>query len=445
MIFLLTLFLVFFTLINFILSKYELINPAVIFCSIFSLFSISCLLVHLFTGLFEIENVLTVIVLLIGPIIFTFFNFLFAVKISNKKNRKIHFSSSILDFNFALKVIALFLQFSVLYGLYKYVCDFASIYGVQGTFSEKLAFYDLITKFSTDIRLKMPMYVAVGNVFTRAICYILIYSFVLKICFKKKFDLIIFLIIILNAATSLMSNGRTEILRILTTLVFMFAFFEMLKNSTINFKISLIYKFLFIAVFAVLSLSFLREILGRETYDFFKVIFGYMGAPIKNLDFYFSQQWSSDEKIFGTMTFQKFWNWIGLKFDIPKLVYTPDLPFIYFNNFRMGNVYTTYYPYYYDFGISGCLIILIVISVYYLATYYKLKTTSLFDISKINIKVILYFYLLNDLLMSSFGARFTDTIVNINFFRFMIFLSIFAYIFNNFSFTSFKLKMRQDL
>lgn len=438
MIFLLTIFLIFFSLVNFIISKLDLLNPAFIFCSIFAVFSSSCLFVHLFTGLFEIENLLTLFILLIGPIIFTCLNLILAITTPSHTNQKPTFNSHILDFNLLFKFILFVTQLFFSFGMYKYVCDFASVYGVQGTFSEKLAFYDLITKFSTDVRLRMPPYVAVGNVFSRAICYILIYSFVLKFCFKRKFDLLVFLIIALNAATSLMSNGRTEVLRIVTTVVFMSAFFEMLKNSTIKFKLGLIFKFIFIAVFTVLSLSLLRDLLGREAYDFFKVIFGYMGAPIKNLDFYLSQPWASDNRIFGTMTFQKFWNWIGLKLDLSELVYTPVLPFIYFDNFRMGNVYTTYYPYYYDFGITGCIVILSIMSLYYLVTYYKLKGCLNFDLSKINIQIILYFYLLNDLLMSPFGARFTDTIVNVNFFRFMIFLLFFSCCFNKLRFRLFK-------
>lgn len=421
-IFILLLFLV---MINLIIADMDYFNPCVVFNIMFTLYALLCCIVDYITGL-EIRYYLTVVIIISGSIVFTIVNIISREIV--KKPIIDSFLNSVQLSNFVI-FIAIIIEMIVLVFMYKYVNDFATIYNVNGTFSEKLSFYDTITKFNSEYKLRMPWYVSIGNLVGRAICYIALYVLIRNIIADRKVDLKYILIVCVYFIGSLM-GGRTEALRVVTASIFLWYYFYKRKYGWRKGSFKIAINMAVIAVLIVIGFSLMRGILGRTTYDPIKVVFGYIGAPLKNFDTFLLNPKKSLKNIWGAMTFTKFINWLGVKFNIPSWVYVSDQPFLYYKSFRMGNVYTTYYNFYYDFGIVGCLVLIGIIAIYYCFAYRTIKSKK-YNEKKIDIQVIVYSYLFNDLIMLPFSSRFYETIVNINFIRFTIILFFLTYIINN--------------
>lgn len=107
---------------------------------------------------------------------------------------------------------------------------------------------------------------------------------------------------------------------------------------------------------AVGLLLFKYMAVGREvgSYSTFDYLAEYVGAEIPNLDTFLT---NTDIPVVrdlpGYMTFANNYGYLGEKLGIDSWVYTFDLPFLRSNGYDMGNVYTTFYAYLYDFGYWG--------------------------------------------------------------------------------------------
>lgn len=94
-----------------------------------------------------------------------------------------------------------------------------------------------------------------------------------------------------------------------------------------------------------------REVSSYSTLDY---LAEYIGAEIPNLNTFLS---NTDIPVVrnlpGYMTFATNYGYLGGKLGIDSWVYTFDLPFLQSNGYDMGNVYTTFYAFLYDFGYWG--------------------------------------------------------------------------------------------
>lgn len=425
MIYILFLLLLIVIIINLIISDLDYFNPSVVFSFMFALFCFLCCIVDMSTGL-EINNILTLVIILSGSMIFTIVNAFSRITV---KKSTIEKNIEFLSIGRFWKIAAITLEVIVLALMYRHINNFAAAYGVEGSFSEKLSFYDIITKFNSSYRLRMPWYVSIGNLMGRAICYISLYALIKNYVFFNKIDKSFVIVIGIYLVGSLM-GGRTEALRIVTAAIFLWYYFYKRKNGWKKGIIQIAIKMIVLMIVIVVGFSLLRGVLGRETYDPIKVVFGYMGASIKNFDTFLTEPKRSISNIWGAMTFTKFINWLGLKFDISSWNFVSDQPFQYYKSFRMGNVYTTYYNFYYDFGFLGCLFFITIIALYYCFTY-RIIASKEGNEKKIDYQILIYAYLFNDLIMLPFSSRFYETVVNINFIRISIILWGIVYLINN--------------
>lgn len=83
----------------------------------------------------------------------------------------------------------------------------------------------------------------------------------------------------------------------------------------------------------------------------------YLGAPIANLDAFLQESGWGSSSPFGRMTFFCWYTYIGGKLGITDWQYAFDLPFREMAGFGMGNVYTTFYSFAYDFGYLGIIVL----------------------------------------------------------------------------------------
>ncbi|HFI0078032.1 TPA: O-antigen polymerase, partial [Streptococcus suis] len=89
------------------------------------------------------------------------------------------------------------------------------------------------------------------------------------------------------------------------------------------------------------------------------------------------------------------------------------LPFIRYNGiYELGNVYTTFYQFLYDFGYIGVFVLTAIISIYYTTSYRYVKKQA--PALSLKMNLFIYAYLFNDLIMLIFSNRFYETVLNIN-------------------------------
>ena len=152
-------------------------------------------------------------------------------------------------------------------------------------------------------------------------------------------------------------------------------------------------------------------------------LFVYVGAEIVNLDTFLHSNdisfLSGFSVLFGQYTFQPVYTYIGKIFNIPFLYY-PTIEIIEksANGIGIGNVHTTYYPFIYDFGYIGILLIAC-IAFYYIYSYQNLITRKK---TGFDYKLFIFAYLFNDLVMLFFSNRFFETVTDPFFMKMCIIL-----------------------
>lgn len=230
----------------------------------------------------------------------------------------------------------------------------------------------------------------------------------------------------LNLATSMLvsfeGGGRTTAV---SFLIYCFITFLMVKRQwgatrrTISFKIFLVVATAFVIVIA--TFQTMLGLMGRSSgTNYWDYICMYIGAEIPNLDYYLAGS-HSPAGIFGCMTFYTSINWIGSHLGIPGLVYQLDLPYRYMNGIIMGNVYTTFYAFVYDFGWWGIPMLTAIMA---FVSQWVYERAVRFDAGHHHcIWVILYALAANTLIMSFFSNKFFEAFLCIGLVRNLLFLA----------------------
>ena len=418
--------------INYKMADLDIFNPAVIVSSMFCIFAFLCGVSNIFIGI-DIKNEATIIVIMLGMSIFTIFNYF----THNRQHRIKKIDQTNINIPAIWGIIGICCTSMTIYVNYNYIIDFASAYGVGGDFFESMVKYKIIMTFhdADDILVNSPWYRGGLMAVSSCFAYLAIYIFMQKKVLCGKVDLIYSTNILLYILLSFMGGGRSEVFRIITAAMFMWYIFYRTKQGN-NFNVKkVLVKFAFIM--SLVSLAFIGFvfIVGRTNADLdfeyiIMALFIYAGAPIFNLDIYLDNPWQQTHGLFGEITFIKLINWIGQKFGVSSLVYEYDLPFLSYQNYNLGNVYTTFYAFTYDFGLVGVVVLTGIMAAICIWLYNKVKASSIIEYN-ISFIVICYAYLVNDLIMLSFSNRFYETIANIGTLCRFVFLYILVHIANN--------------
>lgn len=414
MIWLLLLLLAMATYINYEISVADIFHPAVIASAIFTIFCFCCCLANFYIGI-DIENIATIVVIMLGIGIFTLCNIF------------THKSKYIFD-NLYKKNITTPAIFGIIgtictsvaiYVNYHYIIDFAAAYGINGSFFEAAVQYKLIMTFHDfdDILIPSPWYRNFLLSTSSCFAYFAVYIFIRKKVIDGKSSLVYGTNIFLYILLSLMEGGRTGTFRIITAAMFLWYVFYKTKKGKLFHVKSVLAKLVVIMLMIILFFISYLNISGRNegSMNFELVIteiFVYTGAPIFNLDIYLGNPWQQTHGIFGELTFSVFINWLGRKFDDSSLIYEMDLPFLSYQNYGLGNVYTTFYAFIYDFGFIGVIVLTTIMAVIYVWLYNKVKVSRIME-NNISFVVICYAYLVNDVVMLPFSNRFYESVVNI--------------------------------
>ena len=441
MIWCLFLSLIIFTCFNYKVSGSDIFNPAVVVSGIFSIFSFFCCLANFYIGI-DIETVSIFLVIGTGIGIFSIIEYFLGYKkvselyeckkVNNLIIKKINIGKIWLIVGVAILLLTIYVN-------YKYILAFGAAYGAGGDFFSAMVQYKVIMSFhdADDILLPSPWYRNYLSIFSYVFAYLSAYLFMRAKVFENQFNGCSFLIMVLFGLYTLMGGGRSNLFQFLTAIIFLWYVFsknniaKKIDNKKIIFRLLLIFSFISLAFILFLF------VVGRTQKDLnidyiISSIFVYAGAPIFNLDIYLQNPWKPTHGFWGELTFIRIINWIGMKFSISSFVYELDLPFLSYQNYNLGNVYTTFYAFYYDFQYLGVVFLTLLMALLSTWIYNKVLKENFIE-SRISTITIVYSYLVNDLIMLAFSNRFYETITDMGFIYKVILLWFIVYYINHFS------------
>ncbi|MGT2637926.1 O-antigen polymerase [Streptococcus ratti] len=408
--------------INFRIANKDFMNPAVIFSLIFLLQAVMCTLALTYMSLtFHIE---TVLILTVAFAIFTLFNFYYSRssskkqaaakrQIKNSELRYIHLPTLVSLAFICLLLVVIFLK-------YHHLTQLANALDHSDySLSQKISLFDNLVKFDSEHYRKLailpPRYYNILRITTFAFGYLTLFVIINNFIVSKKIKIEQAITILLMCVSIYLAGSRSPLLRLVTFAVFIYYILYLRKDSSSKIKKQLIKKLLLVGVVTVALFLVTLNLFGRSNnYNLFHYLFIYTGAPLYNLDV-FIQTYALPipQEFFGQQTFSTLYNYVFAKIGKSGSIYTMDIPFVrYSTKYGLGNVYTTFYQFIYDFGLFFWVPVFTIIPWYYSKFYDKIANHPL-PHSVIDFRLFIYAYLFNDLCMLFFSNRFYEAILNV--------------------------------
>ncbi len=264
----------------------------------------------------------------------------------------------------------------------------------------------------------LPTWVGLGRLFVLALGYWFLYVFINNWIIKRN-DYLSLIISILAMLSSMTLGSRGDAFFMVVSAVVLYV---VLKNKQQGFrkaiKLRTIIVILLIGIIALLSFKWTAVAIGRVAdFELGEYIAIYCGAEIMNLDT-FMQEVHYPTRIFGGQTFINMVLWLGPYFGINTEGYTLELPFRWANGYNMGNVYTTFYPYIYDFGIIGLVVLVGLMAFLVQWNYERVKRSKIGE--KPRLSILVYEYMSACIVFSFFSNKFYEVMFTQNFVRIVI-------------------------
>ncbi|MDG2939876.1 O-antigen ligase [Bisgaard Taxon 10/6] len=409
---------------NFLVVNFDYMHPSILFVIPFLVFGITSILgENAYKILFHEE---TLVVIVSSALIFTLVTLLSQTFYKAKDQSCIALTEIKISKSVTLFFIIFFIITQLAFIKYLQAISVAHL-GYAGSLGEMISLYDVMTKFWTDIfrelDVPIPLLYRVGNPITQGFGYLIVYVFVHNYVAVKKVDKLHLIIILLLCFNIILNGSRSPIFRIITMILVIFYILYNKKNNVKKGNLKFLFKTILIIMFSGVFFIFLLSLMGRENnLELFHYIFVYIGAPLVNLDNYLAfESGVSRSSIFGEQTFRGAYAYIAKWSGDDSLIFPTIDQFTFSNNgIEIGNVYTTFYSFIYDFGYFGFIPLILIIALYYIFTYQKLKVRKI-QSNKVDFSLFLYAYLINDLIMSAFSNRFYATVSDVSFFKIIAF------------------------
>jgi oligosaccharide repeat unit polymerase len=154
-----------------------------------------------------------------------------------------------------------------------------------------------------------------------------------------------------------------------------------------------------LGVGGVFAFSGLRELVGRtNSQDAISYVTQYGGGSIELFD-QFLQSPPAPSEVWGKETFRSALSLLGRWFGIKEFVYSWQLEFRSARGLAIGNVYTAFRYWIYDFGYAGWALILTFYAVFYGVFYHRVKYAT--EYQSFDSALVVYAFLVNGLTMIS--------------------------------------------
>lgn len=445
MIYLLLIVMLFFVALSFYFNDFDVMSPAF-------LFSVSILLGVFFATIYKNRWDLnlgwqTFLVISGGTLTFLVTSFLIKMyfeknnilgSINKNQSGKYYFID-----NWKIYLFIAFEIFVVFYTIYTVV---SLTDGEYKNVTDSIVKFRHSNVFSKE-KILLPRLLSYSRMAVNTAGYWFSYVFVSNWLATKKIDFRLLMIIFISMMSSFILGGRNGMVNIMIALIA--SYFILINYQTgfaKNLNLKLFLKLLL--VFGVLLISFesLAILIGRSSFegtsklDYLAV---YIGAPVKNLDTFLTE-FSGPKGWQNSQTFNHVVNWLGNKLHEPSLQYVLDLPFRSIDNQTLGNVYTTFYPYVYDFGYLGVPILIFIMSSITQILYEFVKRGNSY--SKVPlIRNMVYSYIVSSLLLSFFSNKFYEQQFNTGFIQMLLVFYLFNLFFCTNTFEGVFLKLKKGL
>ncbi|WP_166667240.1 O-antigen polymerase [Companilactobacillus nuruki] len=409
---LLLIFLLFSVVINYFLFNRELIAPAFLF-SVSFFISVPWALLYKKKWSLDISSN-TFMVILGGVVTFMIVSLVVdrvSILIEPRINMEVN-HSNFKEISKMKSIIVLVLELITVVLTIKYIKNVAP----SGSLSESIDLYRWKTSDNIDLP-SMDRYLSWLRTFTDASGIFFSYIVSRNIILLKKISYIDIMIFLVSACSGYLLGSRgSTVLLIVGLLVYIyFSYFQKKSNIfTINTKTLVVISISFVLL--VLTFQVSASFLGREisNYSMSDYLSIYFGAEIKNLDtFLTGGSFPVKTSFFGEQTF------IYLHQAIDRIIGNGNnirfiLPFLNVNGYSLGNVYTTFYPYIYDFGYVGVPILVGFMAFTSQIIYIRSKREIVLG-KDLPVYVLIYGRISACLLLSFFSNKFYENIFSVNF------------------------------
>ena len=264
----------------------------------------------------------------------------------------------------------------------------------------------------------LPWWVGILRLMATAMGYWFMYVYINNMLVKKH-DILTLIVVVLAIFTTLTTGARGDMLFMLVSAV---AVFVVLSNKKTGFrkaiKIKTVLLLLAGGIAVLFTLKWSAELIGRTVdFNIADYIAIYCGAEIMNLDI-FLQEYHMPTSIWGGQTFINIVPTMGQLLGFNTKGYSLILPFRSSNGYELGNVYTTFYPYIYDFGYMG---VVVLVGLMALFTQWNYECVKRVEIDKAPPMSILVFeYIIGAVFFSFFSNKFYEYVANETFLRLII-------------------------
>lgn len=236
------------------------------------------------------------------------------------------------------------------------------------------------------------------------------FEFLKQLILNNKEKIVFFYNMLIGILTPLMVGSRgATVYAVISLYIYYYLLLNEKKNWETPINIKNFFLIMVVAALVIFLLPVTAQLFGRQVGNTTEYLSGYIGAEIKNLDMFItSNVLPIRTGIFGKETFINIMQPISHIFDLNIPQYSLDLPFEYINGYGLGNVFTTFYPWLYDFGYVGVAIMTFIMSFVTEIIYDFARFGN--NIYKPALSVLLYGYLASFVSLSFFSNKFFENI-----------------------------------
>ncbi len=421
-------------------TKGDLFFPATIVFLVYA-FSLSFVVIEMSKWAGNITNK-TFGILLIGLTVYMV-GAVFATKIVAKVRVKKHLrilrsKSTSLPDEAIPEVLTIITAMVILFDLIvlvKYYLDVKLSASSVGTFTDMGSMIGLYRNagVSGELEVGISKFSVYGYMAMTAFAYLYLYILIIN-AIQKKLSVKKFIInaapIVIFFACSILTGGRNPLIQLIVAALMMYYLLtKKIRGFSRKFNRKFTVKLIAIVVIVLIVFSNMRSVVGRtNTMNMFDYLAMYIGAPIKLFDMFIENPPTKAHELFGQETFINMWKWIGtITHDSAMSGLIMNKEFRTFNGLQLGNVYTAFREYYFDFGIVGVIVLPFIHSVFFTTFYQKLKQNRMkWKKNEFDLSIILYSYLSVALVYYSIDDRLFQKFLSRGTFIELVFLLLFA-------------------
>lgn len=399
-------------------SSYYIVSPQILFTGGFLLQAFFCVF---YVDQWAIDlNFKTLVTVAGGCVLFSVIECTFC----NKKTHgiKIKRRDKKIEAHRRILLVFLVIQIIATIGYIKFMNDNMT----GASIAEKIYAYRQATADYGKI-IPIPKYLSLCRLFSSAAGYVISYIYICNMCVYKKLHQacsgLMLTVVIMSCVLEGILGARGGILNFIIAIVIEYALVEGKMHSN---KLRLVKKMILCSVIVMALMPVFGKIMGRPIIEnVFYEMAVYVGAPLKNLDIFLAENANLNKIHYSTFSsaLADLTKILSLKLDLTSYIFPGHWNFI--NGYNLGNVYTTFANYWYDFGIVGFFFYTVVEAMIIGRLFsYAIDNRKLIGTKEHLMSTVLYAYFATTILFSFFGNRFYEQFFSLYTIKFIVMLMI---------------------